>query len=415
MKGIFYGWWIVAASFFIALYVAGTIFYGFTAFFEPIVEEFGWSYTEVSIGASLRGLEMGILAPIIGFLVDRFGSRKLVLFGIITLGLGFILISQTQSLITLYAGFLLLSLGAGGCTSVVLYTAVANWFKRHIGRALGIAACGFGSGGLMVPLVSLLIDIYDWRTTLIILALGIWVIGIPLALVIRDKPEQYGYLPDGGVMHVSNTDYQADSEPTEASFSDLIKGRTLWFISLAESIRWIILTAVVIHIMPYLSSIGIPRASAALVAAAVPLISLVGRFGFGWLGDIFDKRYLMAITYLLTGMGMIALSFASTSAVLFTFAILFAVALGGGVTLRGAMLSDYFGRSSFGRALGITMGASAIGGIIGPTLAGLTFDITGSYKLIWLVYCGLTAISMTLILLLRPTKNTVFELGHNTS
>jgi len=409
MRGVFYGWWIVAASFFIALYVAGTIFYGFTAFFEPIVEEFGWSYTEVSIGASLRGLEMGVLAPLIGFLVDRFGSRKLVLFGIITVGLGLTLLSQTQSLITLYAGFLLLSLGAGGCTSVVLYTAVANWFRRHIGRALGITACGFGSGGLMVPLIPLLIDIYDWRTALIILAVGIWVIGIPLALVIRDKPEQYGYLPDGGVMPISSPNGSTIPEPTETSFSNLIKGRALWFISLAESIRWIIFTAVVIHIMPYLSSIGVPRASAALVAAAVPLTSLIGRFGFGWLADIFDKRYLMAITYLLTGIGMIALSFASTSAVIFIFVIFFAMALGGGVTLRGAMLSDYFGRSSFGRALGITMGASAIGGIIGPTLAGLTFDITGSYKLIWLIYCGLTAISIALVLLLRPAKNTFLE------
>jgi len=409
MRGVFYGWWIVAASFFIALYVAGTIFYGFTAFFEPIVEEFGWSYTEVSIGASLRGLEMGVLAPLIGFLVDRFGSRKLVLFGVITVGLGLTLLSQTQSLITLYAGFLLLSLGAGGCTSVVLYTAVANWFRRHIGIALGIAACGFGSGGLMVPLIPLLIDIYDWRTALIILAVGIWVIGIPLALVIRDKPEQYGYLPDGGVIPISSPNDSTIPEPTETSFSNLIKGRALWLISLAESIRWIIFTAVVIHIMPYLSSIGVPRASAALVAAAVPLTSLIGRFGFGWLADIFDKRYLMAITYLLTGIGMIALSFASTSAVIFIFVIFFAMALGGGVTLRGAMLSDYFSRSSFGRALGITMGASAIGGIIGPTLAGLTFDITGSYKLIWLIYCGLTAISIALVLLLRPAKNTFLE------
>src|SRR4030042_7018613 len=91
MKGVVYGWWIVAASFFIALYVAGLIFFGFTAFFEPIVQEFGWSYTAVSIGASLRGLEAGILAPLIGFLVDRFGSRKLVLLGVITVGLGLLL------------------------------------------------------------------------------------------------------------------------------------------------------------------------------------------------------------------------------------------------------------------------------------------------------------------------------------
>jgi len=410
MQRIFYGWWIVAASFFIALYVAGIIFFGFTAFFEPIVQEFGWSYTEVSIGASLRGLEMGILAPLIGFLVDRFGSRKLVLFGVITVGLGLILISQTQSLIMLYSGFLLLSLGAGGCTSVVLYTAVANWFKRHISRALGIAACGFGAGGVMVPLIPWLIDVYDWRTTLIILALGMWVFGIPLALVIRDKPEQYGYLPDGGVMPVATTmDHPVELEPAEASFWGLIKGRTIWFISLAEAIRWIILTAVVIHIMPYLSSIGIPRTSAALVAAAVPLISLTGRFGFGWLGDIFDKRYLMAITYFLTAIGMIALSFASTGTVMFIFVIFFSVALGGGVTLRGAIISEYFGRSSFGKALGIIMGASAVGGIIGPVLAGLTFDTMGSYRLIWLVYCGLTVISMAVILLIRPATTARIE------
>ena len=116
---MFYGWWIVLASFVIAFYVAGTVFYSFTVFFKPIVEELGWSYTQVSIGISLRGLEMGLLAPLIGFLVDRFGSRKLALFGVVTVGIGLILISQTQSLVTLYAAFLLLAQGAGSCTSVV--------------------------------------------------------------------------------------------------------------------------------------------------------------------------------------------------------------------------------------------------------------------------------------------------------
>ena len=405
MKGIFYGWWIVLASFFIAFYVGGAIFYGFTAFFEPIVQEFGWSYTVVSIGVALRGLEMGILAPLIGFLVDRFGSRKLVLFGVITVGLGLILISQTHSLIMLYAGFLFLSLGAGGCASVVLYTAVANWFRRNIGRALGITACGFGAGGLIVPLLLWLIDAYGWRTALIILAVGMWTIGIPSALVIRDKPEQYGYLPDGGILPVATQSAQIKPEEVEASFGEVIKGRTLWFISLAEAIRWIILTAVVIHIMPYLSSIGIPRANAALVAAAIPLISLIGRFGFGWLADTFDKRYLMAITYGITGLGMLALSYSSVWLVMFLFLICFPLAYGGGVTLRGAMISEYFGRSSFGKALGIIMGISSIGGIIGPIFAGLTFDTMGSYHLIWLVFCGLTIISVALILMVKPAAN----------
>lgn len=88
IKKVYYGWWIVLACFFIGLYVGGVVYYGFTAFFEPLIEEFGWSYTQISFAASLRGLEMGIFAPLIGFLVDRFGSRKLILCGTITVGFG---------------------------------------------------------------------------------------------------------------------------------------------------------------------------------------------------------------------------------------------------------------------------------------------------------------------------------------
>ena len=99
---IFYGWWIVGACFLIALYVGGTIFYGFTAIFEPIANEFGWSYVQISLAASLRGLEMSLLAPFIGILVDRWGPRKLIFSGAIILGSGFILLSRTSSLGTFY-------------------------------------------------------------------------------------------------------------------------------------------------------------------------------------------------------------------------------------------------------------------------------------------------------------------------
>ena len=128
MKRIFYGWWIVLASFFIAFYVGGTVFFGFTAFIEPVVKEFGWSYTQVSFAASLRGMEMGIMAPIIGFLMDRFGSRILLVTGIVILGLGIVLLGFTNSLLTFYASFILMALGAGGCTSLVTMTVIANWF-----------------------------------------------------------------------------------------------------------------------------------------------------------------------------------------------------------------------------------------------------------------------------------------------
>ena len=119
IKKVFYGWWIVLACFFIGLYVSGVVIASFTAFFEPLVEEFGWSYTQISFATSLRGLEMSIFAPLLGFLVDRFGSRKLIFCGTITAGFGLILLSITQSLAMFYGSFLLLSFGAGGCASIV--------------------------------------------------------------------------------------------------------------------------------------------------------------------------------------------------------------------------------------------------------------------------------------------------------
>ncbi|UCG67043.1 MAG: MFS transporter, partial [Deltaproteobacteria bacterium] len=162
IKKIFYGWWIVLACSLIVLYVAGIIQYGFTAFFEPIREEFGWSYTQISLAASLRGLEMGIFAPLVGFLVDRFGPRKLMVWGTITVGFGLIVLSFTHSLAMFYAAFLLLAFGAGGCTSLVTMTAVANWFRKKVGLALGVLGSGIGVSGLMVLLIVGLIDLYQW-------------------------------------------------------------------------------------------------------------------------------------------------------------------------------------------------------------------------------------------------------------
>ena len=132
-KNLYYGWWIVIACFIISLYVSGITFLGFTAFFEPIHREFGWSYTQISFAASLRGLEMGIFAPIVGFLVDRFGSRKLLLSGAIITGIGYILLGFTQSLLMFYLCILFVSFGAGGCTAVVTMAAVGVWFRKNVG------------------------------------------------------------------------------------------------------------------------------------------------------------------------------------------------------------------------------------------------------------------------------------------
>ncbi|MFC1991772.1 MFS transporter, partial [Chloroflexota bacterium] len=125
---VFYGWYIVAAAIVIILYTAGIIHFGFTAVFEPIANEFGWSYARISLASSLRGFEMGLLAPLMGFLVDRWGPRKLIFAGSIIIFLGFLILSNVSSLAMFYGAFVLISIGMSTCTVTVLMPAVNNWF-----------------------------------------------------------------------------------------------------------------------------------------------------------------------------------------------------------------------------------------------------------------------------------------------
>ena len=398
MKQIYYGWWIVLASFVVAFYVAGTIFYGFTAFIEPLAIEFGWSYTQISLAASLRGLEMGLFAPFVGILVDRFGSRNLLFSGVLVLGFAIILLGFTQSLAMFYGALILIAFGAGGCTSVVTMTAVANWFDKNVGKAMGVTASGFGASGLIVPVIVWMIGAFGWRTASIILGIGMWIIGIPVAFVMRNRPEEDDNAPNGAKSDKSGHLSQRHTHAKRFRYKEILKKKSLLFVNLAEMVRFMALVAVVTHIMPYLSTMGISRVNSGLIAAGIPLLSITGRFGFGWLGDIFEKKYMMAISYSLMGLGMLALCYVKLTGFIYIFLFFFSNGFGGITVLRGAFLREYYGRYNFGKLLGIMMGFGACGGIIGPTVAGWVFDRMGSYYFIWLAFSALVGLAIILIL-----------------
>ncbi len=413
---IYYGWWIVLANFVVVFYVAGTIFYGFTAFIEPLVAEFGWSYTQVSLASSIRGLEMGILAPVVGFLVDRYGSRRLLFIGIIALGAGIILFGFTRSLLMFYGAFVLIAFGAGGCTSVVTLTVVANWFDRNVGKAMGIMVSGFGVSGLIVPVIVWLIGAYGWRSAAIMLGLGMWIVGLPMACIVRNRPEDYGYFPDGRKAgDMGPPLHGGDTKRPDASFREVIRKKTLLFVNLSEGIRLMALTAVITHIMPYLGTMGFSRITAGLVAAGIPLMSVVGRFGFGWLGDRFEKKHAMVAAFSFMGFGALCLSYVDLDGLLYVFLFFFSVGYGGLAVLRGAFLREYYGRNFFGKLIGIMMGFGAGGGVIGPTGAGWVFDRTGSYHFVWLVFAGLLGLAILLMLAVEPLakRNRLPETGLN--
>jgi sugar phosphate permease len=410
-SGVFYGWYIVGACLLIWVYISGVISLGFTAVFEPIVDEFHWSYAQVSFAASIRGLETGLLAPLVGLLVDRLGPRRLIFTGATITGLGLLLLGRINSLATFYGVFILITTGISTCVGVVPMTVVGNWFRKRVSLVTGIVVSGSAIGGLLVPLVTKIIDTFEWRGAMTIFGLGAWVILLPLSLLVRHKPEQYGYLPDGEVSR--KLDVDESQPPEEDTMVDIgvkqaLKSRVFWHISLGIMCHFLVVIAVITHVMPYMSSIGIPRMTSSLVASAIPLTSIGGRLSFGWFGDRFDKRRVTAVGLILVGLSMLFFSYVATVGtwLLVLFVILFGIGYGGPVPMSAALVREYFGKARLGTILGLAMGVTYIGSIVGPPLAGWVYDTYGSYQGAWLALAGVAIVGMLSFVTAPSVSNT---------
>jgi MFS family permease len=398
---MFYGWYVVGASCLISLYVSGSIYLGFTAAFEPIANEFGWSYTQVSFAASLRGFEVGLLVPIAGMLMDRWGPRRLVFGGVILSGLGLMLLSRINSLTMFYASFILISTGVSTATTTLLMTVVANWFRKKVGLAMGIAASGVSFGGLLIPFVTGIIDTFGWRQAMVIMGLGMWVIPLPLSFLLRHKPEQYGYLPDGedyrSVLD-DNHSRPKTGEEVNVRAKEALTSWTFWIIATAFLCQILPVSAVNTHIMPYLSSIGIARSTSSFIASALPLLTVIGRVGFGWFGDRVDKRRVAALALALTSLGVLILGYTSAGRnwVIMAFIIVFGIGWGGAVPMLSGLLRDYFGRERLGTIVGFAGSVMMVGMITGAPFAGWVFDQRGDYQLAWFILAGVAGVATIL-------------------
>jgi MFS family permease len=288
-------------------------------------------------------------------------------------------------------------------------TAVASWFRRRVGIATGIAVSGFGLGGLLVPLLVGLIDAYDWRATVIILGIGMLLVLLPLSLVFRHRPEQYGYEPDGLPPEpvAASDDPAAVREPAaevSVGAGRALRGRTFWGIALVFTCHVLIVTAVITHIMPYLSSVGVPRPVSSVVTTAVPLASIAGRLGFGWLADRFSRKLTTVVGFGMMGIGTLCFAYVGpdTTWLLVPFILLFGPGYGGANVMRPALVQTYFGRKGFGTIFGLMMGINMIGSIAGPPLAGWAFDTWADYQPMWLIMAVVPAAAVLATAALSP-------------
>jgi MFS family permease len=386
---VFYGWWIVAAGGLIVLVANGTLWYGFSLLFDPIVNEFGWSTMATAAAFSLRSEVSAFGAPITGWLADRMGARRTMMLGVYVTVWGFVAFSQVNSLLTFYLSFALIAVAATATGNQVAMVAVSWWFIRKRSRALAGLTVGAGLSGITVPLFAMLVNGAGWRTALLLWALIITVVCIPVCLIIRDKPEHYGLLPDGDrPAPVAVSAAATGGRPRvvvhrapSLTVRQALHSRTFWYLGAAMLLQGLGSNPAVALLVPALSKVGIEPAHSALAIAAVPIISLPGRVAAGWLGDTHDKRVLMAGCLALQGAGVLMLAATTTPWMLVLAIALFAPPFGGLIPLRPALQAEAFGVQSIGTIQGLMNTVATFGGFVGPLLVGALVDLTDSYQL----------------------------------
>ncbi|MBI4286302.1 MAG: MFS transporter [Chloroflexi bacterium] len=407
-KKMSYGWWIAILAFVLGAYGGATIWHSFTAFFAPLTEEFAWSYTAISLAASLRGAEFGIMDLVVGFLVDRFSIRRIILSGSILVTIGWLILSHVNSLGIFYTSFFIISTGASGISGVVLTTLLTRWFKKRLGLALGLFTSGFAAGGFAVPGIVSLLSMIGFRSVFLIFGVAAFIIGGIVAYFVRDWPKDIVPRPDASTVHsgeqtpgqVKVADPGDTAPPSDYTFSKALAKPAFWIITYACTASIFTAMMVTTHIMPYLEHLEYSRQTASLVAMMIPAISITGRLGAGWISDKVGHRRVLVLALSGQLVGVVLLLYSSQFFILVVFAILFGVTWGGVAVLRSIALRNCFGTTHFGSILGLCMGLTMVGTVGGPLLAGWIFDTTGSYSLAWviagiLLLTGIPLVAMT--------------------
>ena len=410
-KGVFYGWWIVLAGSISQAYTSGTFWQGFGAFFDPIIEQFGWSRALTAGAMSLQRTESGAISPFVGWFVDKFGPRNVMLAGTAMTALGFILLSRIQELWQFYAAFLLLTLGLSFGTFLIVTTAVANWFVESRSKALSFTMAGSGLGGILVPVVIWIIATTDWRTGLVIVGIGCLVVGIPVSFVMRSRPEDYGMLPDGADPAEDDGSQSEATTPRRSALSrevtmttrEALKSRVFWQLAIAMGVSGMVMSAS-IHQIPAIASFGLSRNVAGFAILGVSIFSVVGRLGSGYFGDRLDKRQVIAVALLFQFVGTIVFAFSTEIWHLVIFVITWGFGFGASIPVRFAMIADLFGRRHYGSIMGTLMTTSAVFGVIAPVLVGWIFDIRGNYREPFLLMSFTILIAIPMILTLGQAR-----------
>jgi MFS family permease len=405
LSRIFYGWRMVGLVSAIRIIGGGLHQFGFTVFFLPISQDLGLSRAATSLAFSLSRAEGALEAPLVGYLIDRYGPRPILVTAVVLAGIGYILLSWVNS----YTGFMIVYLGviclafvAGFIHSPMVVA--NNWFIRQRARAMTVVSAAVPIGGALIsPLLALGVASMGWRWAAFVSGCIFLLVCLPLSFRLKHSPETMGLLPDGDVAPVEGTISSSDTtnKSARADFTSrqAMKTWVFWLLVVSMTARVTCYSAATVHFIPLMVWKGLSEAAAASFLGAFASANLVAHFILGSIADRVNKPKLLAACHFLPALSVAALLSGSGYWQLWFFTIVF-ILLDASFPIVWATVGDFFGRRHFATVRGSMSFFYMWGSVAGPVLAGAIYDQTESYMTVLWIWLGLLTFATLLVLFL---------------
>ena len=417
-KTLFYGWYMVIVGLVILTLNALAVFRGIGVLVVVLQKNFSWSRTEISIGNVLSRAEGAALGPIEGFLIDKIGAKRMILIGMIIMGVGFFAFSRIQNVWQFYIVFMIITLGAGLGGWLAVASVLNNWFIRNRTMAMAIAMSGIHLAGIFLPLYAYAID-WQFRFTLVAMGVIIILVGIPSYLLTRNTPEEVGLLPDGEASLDHGFGVDADNQNTPKEFDFTLKqalsAPVFWVITASHVSSTMALATMGVHLTPRITDMMIDLGReesvalywASFVESGYAIFAFPAIFISGWLGDRMSKKNLLIVFMFMQGVSTLILAYANTLWMAFVFAFIYGISFGGRVPIMSAIRGEYFGRKAFASITGWSMLPNGVLMAISPVVTAWWYDTTGSYFLPFFILSVITLIGGVIMFFAKPPNRLI--------
>ena len=402
---VYYGWVVLAAagSSQVARNSAASL--TIAVFMFPLAQELGWSRTLIAGAASLGGLAATGASPMVGWLVDRYGARLVLATSILILGLSTISLAWATVPVAFYLAYATGRVIFSSSIQIGASVVVSRWFIRTRGRANGLLSLSHSVGMVGFPIIaSLVIASQGWRAAWVVLGVLVLVIALaPVSLLIVQRPEDIGLLPDGDKPNSGPTDSgTASVEEPQWTTKEAMRTSALWILAIGVGLLFIMQSGINVHMAAYFRDQGLSTSIAGLAISFNAAFTGVGGVVWGWTLDKISARVTLAGIALVMSVASLMMVTADSTAEALGYSALFGFAIGGLLVAPPVAYANYFGRRSLGIIRGITAPCTSMGQAIGALLSGAVYDFTGSYFIAFITFAILGVLTMIIVMLARP-------------